>query len=142
MIRCYLLGFLFLLSCKCTQYTADTLPVKQLIVGKSGGFTGRETSYIVLKSGQVFEKTFPDEKTTELKGLKAADLRKLFNNAWKKSNKDYKYNKPGNLTHFIIYKDKNFENKISWASTDTLVSKNIRKIHADMYRIVNPKSIK
>ena len=140
MYKCYLVAFLFLLSCKCPQYTAETFPDKQLIVGKSGGFAGKETSYVVLNSGQVFEKTFPDEKTTEMKGLKASSVRKLFKTAWKKGWKDYKYNKPGNLTHFVIFKDKSFENKVSWSVSDTLVSKDIRKLHSDLYHIVNPKS--
>lgn len=132
---------LLFLSCKTVQYTSATLPDKQLIIGTSGGFTGKESSFIITSSGQVFEKTFPGDKLNELTGLKVSKLKSLYKKAWKKKLKDYKYNKPGNLSHFVKFKDKGFENKITWASGDTIVSKDIKKLHSDLMNIINQKSI-
>jgi hypothetical protein len=131
---------LLLLSCKTIHYTSTTLPDKQLIVGTSGGFTGKESSFIITSSGQVFERIFPGDKMDELTGLKISKLKSLYKSAWKKTLKDYKYNKPGNLSHFVIFKDKGFENKITWASGDTVVSKDIKKLHTDLLNIINQKS--
>lgn len=135
-----LLGLLIVFSCKSVKYTAAALPDKQVIVGESGGFAGTETNYILCASGQVFKMTFPVNKTEEISGLDTHKIKDLFQTAWKKDWEKYSYAKSGNLTQMISIKNGNNLNKISWASNDTMISKDLKSYYQEFHKILQLKS--
>ncbi|HMG16945.1 MAG TPA: hypothetical protein VK590_15920 [Saprospiraceae bacterium] len=129
-----------ILSCKSIKYTSAQLPDKQIIIGESGGFSGIETSFILCASGQVFKQIFPANKTEEITGLDVKKLKKLYKIPWKKKWDKYTYDKPGNLTHYISLKNGDKLHKISWSTSDTLVSKELKTYYRDFYQLLNSKS--
>lgn len=134
------LGLLIVFSCKSVKYTATTLPDKQVIVGESGGFAGTETNYILCASGQVFKLTFPTNKTEEISELDTHKIKDLFQTAWEKGWDKYSYSKTGNLTHMISIKNGANLNKISWASNDTMISKDLKLYYQEFHKILQLKS--
>ncbi len=135
-----ILALILFLSCKSVKYTTAQMPEKQVIIGESGGFAGTETSYILCSSGQVFKQLLPANKTEEITGLDKNKIKNLYNKPWNKKWDSYSYDKPGNMTYFVTLKDAAKLNKISWASNDTLVLKDLKDYCQEFYQLLKTKS--
>jgi hypothetical protein len=95
----YVFIFLFLLLACAKKYVADALPQKQLHFGVGGGFTGKETDYVLLENGQVFMKE-PFEKTyKELGKIKSKEAKAYFSQV--STYGRAKVNAPSNAYSFI-----------------------------------------
>jgi hypothetical protein len=75
--------FTCIVACKSTRYKPDNLPAQQLRWGKGGGFTGVETTFVVLENGQVFKKDNLQATWTEQAKIKKKKVKKVFEQAMK-----------------------------------------------------------
>ncbi len=144
--RLKILSVLMLLSaifsCKSTHFTAENLPEKQLIIGSQGGVSGFGSEYIFCESGQVFKNSTANKKTEEIRIKKKSEVRKFFKTAFKQSWMKDEYQKPGNFSSFIIFKEKDIQYKFVWANNDTLVNPAVKSMVHDAKELLNKNSEK
>jgi hypothetical protein len=62
---------------QCKKYTADKLPEKQIRWGFGGGFTGLETTFVLLPNGQKFTKV-GQGNLEAIPRIKRSEARKIF----------------------------------------------------------------
>ena len=74
----FLLSMWSLQACHSTQYSADQIPELQLVFGAGGGFSGLETTYILLENGQFWMQNGPGAHVTSLPSISKSKARQLF----------------------------------------------------------------
>jgi hypothetical protein len=100
------------------KYSADKLPVRQLIFGDGGGFAGIETSYVLLENGQVFKKTGVGGAFEELASVKTNDARAFFEKLAALQLYKLDMDKPGNLYYFLQDVNKQTDSRVVWGAGD------------------------
>ena len=120
------MSFLFLLlcaglaCCKSTHYTAGQLPAKQIRWGEGGGFTGRETTFILLDNGQIFRKEGMKDQFTELSSISQSKAKHLYKRAEKLGLMNLDFQDPGNIYSFIEIIDGDQVRRIVWGGNKPL----------------------
>jgi len=104
-----------LLFCKHQPtFTADNLPPQQLQWGSGGGFTGKETSYVLLKNGQIFKREMAGTPMESPK-TKSKTAAAIFKAAEALDFSKLESNHPGNIYSFVAWKDGDIARRIGWA---------------------------
>ena len=89
--------------------------IAYFIIGTGGGFTGKYTQYKIYDSGLIEWYNFEDKTYTVYHKVKKTQVKTFFTRIESLKLKDYVFNKPGNLTDYLIVltnNDKN--NRIAW----------------------------
>ena len=103
-----------LLFCKHQpKFTADNLPPQKLLWGSGGGFTGKETSYVLLKNGQIFKREMAGEPV-ELPKTKSKTAAAIFKTAETLDFSKLESNHPGNIYSFMSWNEGDIVRRIVW----------------------------
>lgn len=126
------LFFIFLFSACAKKYTVDTLPSKQLHFGDGGGFTGKETDYIILENGQIFLREPFDKAHKEIGKIKSKEAKAYYKQA--AAYQRIMVNKPSNAYSFIALQQDSTTHKMVFSAslkTDSL-TKSLLQLHETM----------
>jgi hypothetical protein len=109
------------------KFSADNLPTQQLRWGTGGGFVGKETSYTMLKNGQVFlsEMAGPLTETANKKSKSAAAI---FKTVEALNLAKLEFNYPGNTYSFIELKDGDAVSRVAWGDPTYTVSSEVKEL--------------
>jgi hypothetical protein len=124
--------FIFLFSACAKKYTADALPQKQLHFGEGGGFTGKETDYVVLENGQIFIKEPFDKVYKEIGKIKAKEAKVYYKQV--AVYQRVAINKPSNAYSFIALQQDSMMHKMIFSAglkTDSL-TQSLLQLHETM----------
>jgi hypothetical protein len=121
--------------CKQQKYTVGKFPDKQLRWGSGGGFVGRETTYILLENGQIFQTEMKD-KMTELKKTKTGKARKLFQAAEALGLAKMNFEHPGNIYSFLEYQEGDMVQRITWGDPKFPVDTRVQDLFAQLSDLV------
>ncbi len=135
-----LLSLLFMSNCKVIRYSAEKLPVKQIVFGDGGGFIGVETSYILLENGQIFKKTGVGGLLQELSPIKQKQSKTLFEKLATVQLYKLDINKPGNLYYFLQETNNETDSRATWGAGDYLPPQSLVAIHRELLSIAKTRS--
>lgn len=107
---------LFFWSCKPKDYLVDNLPNRQITFGEGGGFTGRYTSWMLLDSGQVLQKSGFGTEYSEIGKLKYSQAKKFYKRADAISLNKMKENKAGNYNYEFVLQRDSVNYKAAWSN--------------------------
>lgn len=107
---------LFFWSCKPKDYMLDNLPNRQITFGEGGGFTGKYTTWMLLDSGQVLQKSGIGAEYAEIGKLKYSQAKKFYKRADAISTDVMKENQPGNYNYEFILQRDSVDYKATWAN--------------------------
>lgn len=119
--------FAIFVSCAINKDAAKT-SVEEIKFGSGGGFTGRETTYILSSTGKLSE----GEKV--LKQIDLKTTKSLFKEAEKM--KAYSFNEPQNIYYFIIIQSKDNKNRIVWGSGSKPINKNVSDLYNQLMSLI------
>lgn len=122
-------------ACKQTKYTTDNLPDQQLRWGSGGGYVGKETTYTLLESGQMFVRE-TGGKLTEINGTKPKKAKALYETMRKLGLATLDFQHPGNTYSFIEVLSGDSLKRISWGEKDHPVDSNIRDLFGELNELV------
>ena len=89
-----------------------------ITIGSGGGFTGLVEEYTILSNGQLYYGSGNGNYTMELDRFDKKDIKQIFNNYSLLGFKKLNIDKPGNMYHYLIFKDKDTIHKIQWGASD------------------------
>lgn len=92
---------LFFWTCKSKSYTLDNLPDKQIAFGEGGGFTGKYTNWLLLDSGQLFEKSGIGGEYEQIGILQKKEVKSLYKMADSIPADLMVKNRPGNYNYSL-----------------------------------------
>ena len=124
-------------SCKVVQYTPEKFPSKQIIWGHGGGFSGVETSYILLPNGQLFKRTGVDATYTELMPLKKKAATPYFEKIASLQLYKQDIDKPGNLYYFLQEVTETTDSRVVWGAGDYIPPAAFVKIYKELNTIAD-----
>ncbi|PLX10383.1 MAG: hypothetical protein C0598_10510 [Marinilabiliales bacterium] len=119
----YLIGLLFFLfSCSAQKEIYQDNP-HMISFGKSGGFTNVNDTYKLFSDGNLWKIRNISKDSSLLKQIKKSSTKKIFKQAYAIGLDTLIYDEPGNISKFILFKSKKFNNKVYWeAKNDELDS--------------------
>jgi hypothetical protein len=121
-------------ACKHTHYMAENLPEKQLKWGTGGGFVGKESFYILLDNGQVFQhEPLMGDSIAEITSVKRRDAKAMFKVADEAGLKTLDFNHPANMYSFLQYSGK----RIVWGDKKFPVAAPVEQLYKDLNKLVN-----
>lgn len=126
----------FHVGCKTQRYSADQLPDQQLLFGSGGGFSGETTEYILLKNGQLFEKSLLKNIITELGDIPKPQVKLLFKAVKQLHLEKTTVNKPGNMSYFICLKDAKSEYRSTWGSPNYQIDSTLESTYQKLMNAV------
>jgi hypothetical protein len=137
-----LLGFPLLITtqCKVIKYTPEKLPLRQIIFGDGGGFSGIETSYILLENGQLFKKSGLGTGMQELESVRKKQTEELFRKTAAIQLYKLDIHKPGNLYYFLQEVNEETDSRATWGSGDYLPPQNLVNVHRELLGIARNQS--
>jgi hypothetical protein len=105
-------------GCQAQRINPVTYTGKQLVFGNGGGFTGRESTYVLLDNGYLFsidtDKHSGKENYTPLKKLPGKITQQLFSKADALQLEQVRFSHPGNVYYFVGLKKKQDIHRITW----------------------------
>ncbi|MGK0365340.1 MAG: hypothetical protein ACI85O_002406 [Saprospiraceae bacterium] len=107
---------LFFWSCKPKDYMIDNLPNRQITFGEGGGFTGKYTTWMLLDSGQIFQKSGIGAEFSEIGKLKYSQAKKFYKRADAIAVDKMKENRAGNYNYELILQRDSVDYKAGWAN--------------------------
>ncbi len=130
----------FLSGCKIAKYTVDKLPSHQLIFGSGGGFSGLETTFILLENGQVFRQTGVDDVYEELKPIRRKKARDLFSKLSSLQLYKLDIENPGNMYYFLREVTDKLDSKVTWGAGDYLPPQALISLYKELSGLVKEKN--
>jgi len=109
---------LFATQCKTVDYTPSNYEDDIIIVGSGGGFTGLVEEYTILSNGQLFYGSGNGNYTMELDRFDKKDIKQIFKNYSLLGFGDLNIDKPGNMYHYLVFKNMDRIHKIQWGAHD------------------------
>lgn len=128
-------------QCKVVKYSAEKLPVKQIIFGDGGGFAGIETSYILLENGQIFKKVGLGSNAQELVSIKQKQSKEIFEKIATIQLYKIDIHKPGNLYYFIQEVNEKTDSRATWGSGDYLPPQSLVNVHRELLSLARNQAI-
>ena len=125
------LACLFFWSCKPKDYMIDNLPNRQITFGEGGGFTGKYTTWMLLDSGQIFQKSGIGAEFSEIGKLKYSQAKKFYKRADAISVDMMKENKAGNYNYELILQRDSVDYRAGWAN-EASVDTSILNLYKDL----------
>ena len=114
--------------------------VDEIHFGQGGGFSGAVTHYILLEDGRLFQQAWRDTNKTYLDTWPGLFTRQTFLNYKSLKIDEMKYNEPGDLYYFIEYHAKKKEpRRVVWGKPGFQVDPNLTTYYNLLYRSVKPK---
>lgn len=126
-------------QCKHPKYSADSLPGEALRFGSGGGFTGVETTYVLLENGQLFQATSRPAKTEELSACKRKEAKKMFETAESIGLLDVKFMHPGNMYSFLEFEDDGRQCRVTWGDGEHTVDPKIKDLYDQLMKLAQAK---
>lgn len=103
----------FMFSCGAQKEIYQDNP-HMISFGTSGGFTNVNTTYKLFSNGKLWKIREATNDSSLMKQIKKSVTKKYFKNAYDLGLDTLNYKKPGNMSRFLVFKSKDFNNKISW----------------------------
>jgi hypothetical protein len=130
----FLLVLLTGAACKHTHYMPEKLPEKQLQWGTGGGFVGKESYYILLENGQVFqhEATMGDS-LAEIQSVKRSVAKSMFKAADEAGIQTLDFKHPANMYSFLQYSGK----RVVWGDKKFPVAEPVNQLYGKLNMLVN-----
>jgi len=122
---------LFFWSCKPKNYVIDNLPERQITFGEGGGFTGKYTTWMLLDSGQIFQKSGIGAEFSEIGKVKYKEAKKFYKRADAITVDKMKKNRPGNYNYELILQRDSVDYKAGWAN-EVDVDTSILNLYMDL----------
>lgn len=122
-------------QCRTVDYTPSTYGGKIITVGSGGGFTGSVEEYNILSNGQVFYGNGNGNYSMELDRFEKKEIKQLFKNYDLLGFANLTIDKPGNMYHYLIYKDADNDHKIQWGAHDANTPKELLVYFANLKKI-------
>lgn len=122
---------LILWYCKHTRYSAANLPAKQLRFGSGGGFTGKETGYMLLENGQLFQNN-PGAGPVEIQATRRKTAQAIFKTAETLGLASLDFKHPGNVYDFIEFAEGDKLNRVSWGDPHVTPDPKITDLYAQL----------
>jgi len=129
---------LFFWSCKPKDYALDNLPNRQIIFGEGGGFTGKYTTWMLLDSGQVFQKSGIGAEFEPLGKVKYKTAKGFYKKAETIPTEKMKENRPGNYNYELILQRDTLELKSTW-SNESDIDSTILTLYKELRRLAMEK---
>ncbi len=101
-------------SCATPQYTADKLPERKILFGRGGGFSGVETTYILLENGQFWQQEGIASSPVALPSVPRSQAGSLFDKAEAHFFGEVSLNDLGNTYSFVGLEMKDRRSRIAW----------------------------
>ncbi|MCC6727160.1 MAG: hypothetical protein IT258_21835 [Saprospiraceae bacterium] len=122
-------------ACKTTKYTPEKFPIRQVVFGDGGGFTGIETSYTLLENGQLFKQVGVEGAYMELKAIKAKKAKEMFDkvNALQLFKLDIE--KPGNMYYFLRQVTDHLDSRVTWGAGDYMPPQGVVVVYRELKEI-------
>lgn len=124
---------LVLWCCKSPHYTADNLPEKQIRWGNGGGFAGKESQYILLENGQIFE---GGASPKALDGTRRGKAKKLFKTMETIGLQSLEFQHPGNTYKYITVIDAGKSQRIVWGDAQYPASEAVQDFYRQLSELV------
>lgn len=86
--------------------------------GESGGFTGEAIEYTLLPN-RILEKMLPNDRVDFVQTLPKSEMRYILTNLKKLKKKFPNFNKPGNMTHYLMFHNGKTGKDASWTWGET-----------------------
>ena len=103
-------------ACKSIVFNPATYNEDLIVIGEGGGFTGIETRYFFLQTGQVFQQRGQDTLLIEMPSIDRKIFRQAISTILQLGLVDYVYQNPGNVYKFLQVKLEGKENRIVWGN--------------------------
>lgn len=100
-----------------------------LVIGSSGGVTGMIREYALLDNGDLFVSKGLEGEWKFLRKLKHSLVKPLFEEAESLALMSYRFNHPGNMTYYIVYKADKRKNTIKWGETGTEIRPEVKQFY-------------
>ena len=124
-------------SCTQKYYTPYEYQGAQLIIGTGGGYTGQVIEYTLLDNGQVFGGTNKEGKVTMTPKLNKKTTKQLFSNYEMLDFRQLQVDKPGNMYHYLIYKNEETNHKLQWGAYDAEAPRELLIYFANLKKILS-----
>ncbi len=103
-------------SCKSMEQSFDDYKGKIITIGYGGGFTGEYKEYSLLENGDMFLYNTISKKRKYLGKVEKNVVDQMFENSKMLNLPKVKFNKPGNMNKYIVFRINKVENKILWSN--------------------------
>jgi len=123
-------------QCKHQKFSAPELPGAQLRFGHGGGFTGVETTFILLDNGQLFKFASKAPQPLEIAGARRKIAGKLFDTAQSLGLLQLDFMHPGNTYTFIEFQNNGQQRRIAWGDQEHPVDPNIKALYDQLTQLV------
>jgi len=114
----YFISFSFivlLISCSSTKHSFEDYGGVLISIGFGGGFSGEYKEYSLLETGEVYINNNLTNKKDYVGKIDKNFTAQIFESSKILKLDKFKLSNPGNMNRYIIYKDKQTENKILWS---------------------------
>jgi hypothetical protein len=125
-----------LAACSKTTYTVSALPETYIEWGSFGGFTGEKQSYLLMPNGQIFERTSSNPEGQELSAVERKQAKQVFKAFDKSDFRTSNLGKSGNLTHFILFYEKEQVYSASWPEGSDELTEEINRLQGLLWNCI------
>jgi hypothetical protein len=102
-----------------------------LTVGSGGGFTGKETAYLLLDDGRLYRRTSTQPTYALIGRQTAATTKRVFTSVEDRcAIRRTAYDKPGNMYRFVRWKKGAEQYKVAWAPNDGNVPAGYNQVYS------------
>lgn len=115
MRKIILLSFILplFLACSTSKNMVYKQTSSQIFFGNYGGFTNVKLEYVLNDDGNIFK--IEKDSTFFIKKINREQLKDIQNSVDEDEFRKTQVNTPGNITHFVRLKTKEFENRVIWS---------------------------
>lgn len=126
-------------SCHTFQFTADKLPDHQLVFGHGGGFTGIETTYILLENGQFWKQDRVGASPVALASISRRQAAEMFERAERHLFGEVSLNTMGNTYSFAGLQLKDRRSRITWSGELPPMDPAFSSLIQDLFSLIPQK---
>lgn len=127
-----ILLLLGLTGCQAGKHPPGDLPERQLRFGGGGGFAGAYEEYVLLENGQLFYRNAVEKPLTELPAIRRSLARRLWEQAEALPFASMAFEHPGNLYHFLEWRDGDGAHRLTWGDPDRPVDPKVQTLYEDL----------
>lgn len=133
-----LLAF-FLSSICAVAQSPDVRSKSQIIVGSGGGVVGKETAYVFLESGYLYQQ-LPNDSLVKARILYKSTAKKYFDWAKKLKLSKRDFNHPGNIYAFVkFHESQKNEYGVTWGEAKMTPPKDVKAFYDAFMKLVPKK---
>ena len=123
---------LVLPGCQSAKSPPEALPERQLRFGGGGGFAGAYEEYVLLENGQRFYRNAVEKPLTELPAIRRSLARRLWEQAEALPFATMEFNHPGNLYHFLEWRDGAGARRLTWGDPDRPADPRVQLLYDEL----------